>query len=192
MVMKKQILFLAFALLMSCAGTKKVTKNDVTQKQQTQTEVSKNTEVTEKGTAVDKSTLKTDSSGVKALALIEKMTEDFEARLKQYDTTKPIDPQTGKPPLVSELEINKRTTTDKNSTNTQTTDLKRQQQKETTMDWNRTIDQKIDSAFANKSKTTDNTRTTETAATPWGAWVISILVLIIIIMAVFVRYSKPK
>jgi len=190
--MKKLILFLALALLISCAGTKKVTKNNVAQKQQTQTEVSKNTEVTEKATAVDKTTLKTDSSGVKALALIEKMTEDFEARLKQYDTTKPIDPQTGKPPLVSELEINTRTTTDKNCTNTQTTDLKRQQQKETAVDWNRTIDQKIDSAFASKSKTTDKSRTTETAATPWGAWVISILAVIIIIMAVAVRYSKPK
>lgn len=183
--------FLMFAfIIMGCAPAKNALKTDVTQKLQSETQVSKNTEVTEKGSAVDKSTLKTDSSGVKALELIEKMTQDFEARLKIYDTDKPTDPVTGRPPLASELEIKNKVTDDKKTSGSESSVVKTDKQNNIQTEWSKVINNRIDSAMKANSKTIANTEATDTS-TPWAAWAISVLLLVILVLSLFVRY-KPK
>lgn len=187
--MRKLILFLAILIIASCQPAKKVLNTDVTQKQQTKTEVSKNTDVTEKESTVDKSTLKTDSAGVKALELIEKLTQDFEARLKLYDTDKPTDPITGRPPLASELEIKNKSTADKKTSGSESSDVKTDKQNNIQTNWNKVIDSRIDSAMKANSKAIANTEASDTS-TPWAAWAISILLLIILILSFFVRTKK--
>lgn len=183
------VMFAFIIIMAGCAPAKKALKTDVTQKLQSETEVSKNTEVTEKVTAVDKSTLKTDSSGVKSLELIEKMTQDFEAKLRFYDTDKPADPVTGKPPLASELEIKNKVTADKKTSGSESSAVKTDKRNNVQTDWNSVINSRIDSAMKSNSKTISNTDVSDTS-THWAAWTISVLLLIILILSFFVRTKK--
>ena len=169
--MKKIILFISL-LLISCNAQKKVTKTDVSQKQKIETEVSKNTEVTEKQTAVDKSTIQNDSTVKKALSEIEFLTEKWEAKLRTYDTNKPIDPVTGTPPLASELVMSKGNTSDKKTTENVTTDVSATSKKNISVDWNKTINQKIDSAMKANNKLISNTTSTEKQGWAWWIWIL--------------------
>lgn len=180
--MRKIILFLAL-LLISCNAQKKVTKTDIDQKQKTETEVSKNTEVREKQTAVDKSTFQNDSTVKKALSEIEFFTEKWEAKLRTYDTSKAVDPKTGTPPLASELVMTKGNTSDKKTTENVTTDVSATSKKNISVDWSKTIDQKIDSAMKANNKLLSNTTSTEKQGWPW--WIFVLIGSVITILLYF-------
>lgn len=169
--MKKIILFLAL-LLISCNSQKKVTNANVNQKQKTETEVSKNTEVIEKQTVIDKSTFQKDSTVKKALSEIEFLTEKWEAKLRTYDTNKPIDPVTGTPPLASELVMMKGNTSDKKTTENVNTNVSEKDNKNISVDWSKTIDQKIDSAMKANSKLISNSTSTEKQGLAWWIFVL--------------------
>jgi hypothetical protein len=172
MDMKKLIVFLSLLLLVSCNTQKRVTEN-VTQKQQTEAEVKKALAVKESLTTANTAETKVDSSGMKALELIEKLTQDYESRLKTYDTTKPIDPQTGRPPLASELEIKNKTIADKKQTGSEQSDLKKTAKAENQTDWNKVINSRIDSAMKANEKIISNTEVVENkTGWPWWLWMI--------------------
>ena len=189
--MKKYILFMAMLFVASCHTQKKVTEN-ISQKQQAETNVSKDTKITENGSAVDLSSVKTDSSGLKALQLIERLTQDFEAKLKTYDPDKPLDPVSGKPPLVSELEIRNKTSSDKNTTSSQSSDTKTNLQKNLQTDWNKVINSRIDSAMEANSKTITDTELVEKqSGWPWWLFVlIGAALTILIYFAVKRKWYK--
>ena len=175
----------------SCHTQKKVTES-ISQKQQAETKVSKDTKITENGSAVDLSSVKTDSSGLKALQLIERLTQDFEAKLKTYDTGKPLDPVSGKPPLASELEIRNKTSSDKNKTSSESSDTKTDLQKNLQTDWNKVINSRIDSAMEANSKTIKDTELVEKkSGWPWWLFVlIGAALTILIYFAVKRKWYK--
>ncbi len=90
-------------ILVGCKTTVKTVKeNAVTN---TQTKVEKSTEQAVETKIVDKSTVAEEKKLKKTIEEIEKAIEEFEARLIIYDTDKPVDEKTGKPPTKSELFI---------------------------------------------------------------------------------------
>lgn len=109
-VMKKLILFLVVLLFVGC----KTTVKSVKQKEQllTETRVDKSEVAKEKSSIADNSTLLTENNIKKTIDEIERAIEDLEARLVLYDTDKPIDEKTGKPPAKSELIITKKKLTE--------------------------------------------------------------------------------
>ena len=107
-------------LIASCAPVKKIEKSDVTQKQQTQTEVKTNDKVEEKAKTEQKINLKVDSSAVKKLVNAEtKATEEF-TKTVNYDTSKQPD-KIGKLPISSETTHITRSVSNNNSTQSQET-----------------------------------------------------------------------
>ena len=89
--------------LVGCKTTVKTVKeNAVTN---TQTKVEKSTEQAVETKIIDKSTVAEETKHKKTIEEIESATEEFEARLITYDTDKPVDERTGKPPTKSELFI---------------------------------------------------------------------------------------
>lgn len=96
--------------IISCAPVKKLVKTDIKQLVETVTNVQKNTEAVTDTKVTDKTEKVTD----KTIEQIEKEWNDLEIRITAYDTNKPIDSVTHKPPVISETVItNKRGTINK-------------------------------------------------------------------------------
>lgn len=175
-------------VLVSCKpGEKLKTEND--QALKTNTEVSKKTEATQTGNTSDQSKYKADSSAVRTQELIEKLTAEWEARLRTYDTSKPTNPDTGTPPLASELVMTKRNTADKKLTENVNTTTSQSAEMDKQTEWRNTVKQWLDSAMQANSRTISNT-TSETKATgwPWWAWMLTGAALLALTWAV-VRFG---
>ena len=77
----------------------------------TESTVEKSAVHSDESNAVDNSITVVEEKINKTIDEIENATEEFEARLVVYDTDKPVDEKTGKPPAKSELYITNRKTT---------------------------------------------------------------------------------
>lgn len=113
--MKKLICFLILLLVVGCKTTVKSVKDKAVT--QAETNVEKSSVQSAEAKVIDKSAFAEQASAEKTIEEIEKSTEEFEARLVVYDTDKPVDEKTGKPPTKSELFI----TNKKSSGSTSTT-----------------------------------------------------------------------
>ena len=106
---KHIFIFLIAIVLIACNPVKQIThSHEVSKKTIDSTEIAK-TETKAEISA------KTDNTKVveKTMEQIEKETATFEAVLVTYDTTKPIEAKTGKPPVLSELTVKKAGTVDR-------------------------------------------------------------------------------
>lgn len=168
--MKKQILFLVLVALLSCHSTKRTT--DVTHKQHT--ELKQQTETTTQGAAASTSTTVADSTGVKNLATLEQLTEQYELRLKLYDTALPLDSLTGKPPLRAEMEISRKQQTVARTTQQQQTQLTTATSAQRDTSYRTHTRQRTDSTTSIRTRD----KTSEKSATrwPWGA-IVSLAVI---------------
>lgn len=101
--MKKVIFFLILLFLVGCKTTVKSVKDKAVIL--TETKVEKSTVQATEAKVTDKSIVAEEAKVKKTIEEIEKATEEFEARLVVYDTDKPVDEKTGKPPTKSELFI---------------------------------------------------------------------------------------
>jgi uncharacterized protein YcfL len=179
--MKKIILFLALIILAGCSGTKKITTSDLKSNIDTKTEVSKNTEVKESGKTVDKSTAVVDSSAQKYLAQIEKLTAQYEARLRTYDTSKPINPKTGTPPIASDLTITNKTDNSKETNQGETSQIKKAQNTDVEIDYKLELQQRIDSLQKVNANLKSNTESKEVPVSYWWFWIlIGILIPVLV------------
>ena len=179
--MKKIILFLALIILAGCSGTKKITTSDLKSNIDTKTEVSKNTEVKESGKTVDKSTAVVDSSAQKYLAQIEKLTAQYEARLRTYDTSKPINPKTGTPPIASDLTITNKTDNSKETNQGETSQIKKAQNTDVEIDYKLELQQRIDSLQKLNANLKSNTESKEVPVSYWWFWIlIGILIPVLV------------
>ena len=179
--MKKVILFLALIILAGCSGTKKITTSDLKSNIDTKTEVSKNTEVKESGKTVDKSTAVVDSSAQKYLAQIEKLTAQYEARLRTYDTSKPINPKTGTPPIASDLTITNKTDNSKETNQGETSQIKKAQNTDVEIDYKLELQQRIDSLQKVNANLKSNTESKEVPVSYWWFWIlIGILIPVLV------------
>lgn len=172
--MKTTVILLIAFLLSGCGFTKWITEEYRNEKTKTKTEVK--TDVKEKTdvTITDKSTVKTDSSNIKALDLIEKLTEEWESRLKTYDTSKPVDSITGTPPLSSELIITKKNQADKKLTESVSQNTSRNQKNDIEIDYRKEIRRVIDSTMAENKKliTKTETETKNRTGLAWYWWML--------------------
>jgi len=186
--MKKVILFLALIILAGCSGTKKITTSDVKSTIDTKTEVSKNTEVKESGKTVDKSTAVVDSSAQKYLAQIEKLTAQYEARLRTYDTSKPINPITGMPPIASDLTITNKTDNSKQTNQGEASQTNKSQNTDIETEYKLELQQRIDSLQKANAKLTSNTESKEVPVNYWWFWVL-IGILIPVLVWFIVKFN---
>ena len=99
---KLGFVMLVMLLIVGCAPAKKMEKSSVTQKQQAQTEVSKNTAVKESGSAAAKTENNTDLQQKSTASVDEKSNESAKIHTINYDPNAPVDPKTNRRPVASE------------------------------------------------------------------------------------------
>jgi len=114
------VLFWAL-LLFSCSSVKKTAKVATKLSNASETNVSKAVESNTVTNIADNSTVKDEKAVSKSIDQIETETGKLEGSLKTYDTSLPLDPTTGKPPLLSELTFSNLTTKDNQSNKSETT-----------------------------------------------------------------------
>ena len=158
---------------LSCAPVKKVVETMRASSETTlATEVQKKTEVKESGKTIDKSTSELDSSAQKYLERIEKLTAQYEARLRTYDTSKPIDPATGTPPIASDLIITNKTDKSKETNQGEVSQTKILKNSDIEIDFKFQLQQRIDSLQNVNAKLISATETRETPLNNWWKWLL--------------------
>lgn len=168
----KLFLFLSLLLLISCNTQKRVTEN-VTQKQQTEAEVKKESTVNESLTTAQNTAVKTDSSGVKTSTIQEVNNQEMETKTTVFDTSKPVDPKTGRPPVASESTTTTKSVSTKNAATNEKSGLKKSEDASSETDWNKKIKEAVDSAMKANEKVIANTEIVETqTGWPWWLWVL--------------------
>jgi len=187
----KLISLIIVIILVSCNAVKKTAKTDIAFKTNVKTEVKSVTEVKESGKTIDKTTVKTDSTALKTLALIEKLTADWETRLKTYDTSKPVDPGTGTPPLASEMIMSNKQTADRNLTQTVKNQTAKTENRNIETDYRLLIKQAVDSAMSANSKLIDKSTTSEKPPDTWWKWLLAGIGISLGVWAVF-KYKMWK
>ena len=171
--MKTKILFIfLIAFLSGCSGVKKTTTSEVQSDTKTNTEVSAITELKQSGKNVEKSTAVTDSSVQKYLAQIEKLTALYEARLRTYDTSKPTNPTTGTPPILSDLTITNKTDNSKETKHVQTSQSNKTLNTDIDSNYKTDLRQRIDSLKNINSKLISATKTKEVPKSRWWLWLL--------------------
>ncbi len=186
--MKNNLILLLIVFLTACSGIRNTNKSDVKSNIDTKTEVSKNTEVKESGKTVDKSTALIDSSAQKYLAQIEKLTAQYEARLRTYDTSKPIDPKTGTPPIASDLTITNKTDNSKETNQGETSQTNKSQNTDIETEYKLELQQRIDSLQKVNANLKSNTENKEVPVSYWWFWVL-IGILIPILVWFIVKFN---
>lgn len=191
--MKLKFIFIALLtfLLSGCGFTKWITEEYRNEKTKTKTEVKTDVKENTDVKVTDKSTVKTDSVTIKALDLIEKLTEEWESRLKTYDTSKPVDPGTGTPPLASELIITNKNTADKKLTESVNVSSSRRQENDIEIDYKREMRRVIDSVMAENKKLITKTETETRTGVSWYWWML-IGAGIVVIIYLFFKFKWWK
>ena len=173
-------IYIALLLALSltgCASTKKVEKSDITQKQQTNTEVKNENSTTENGELKKNSTLAIDSSNIKAMQLFENWKKNYQTNTKIYDTTKPIVPGTNCPPLASETTITNIESNDKNLQENSKTNLSKSEIQQLEANFKKKYDSKLDSLTKINTSLKSEVSTKTEQTSNWWKWFLIGLVL---------------
>ena len=173
-------IYIALLLALSltgCASTKKVEKSDITQKQQTNTEVKNENSTTENGELKKNSTLAIDSSNIKAMQLFENWKRNYQTNTKIYDTTKPIVPGTNCPPLASETTITNIESNDKNLQENSKTNLSKSEIQQLEANFKKKYDSKLDSLTKINTSLKSEVSTKTEQTSNWWKWFLIGLVL---------------
>ncbi len=190
--MKKVILLLVVVFTFtSCGFVKWISEEYKSENTNTQTDVKTDDKEKEEVKISDKSTFKTDSTNIKSLQLIEKLTAEWESRLKTYDTTKPVDPTTGTPPLASELTITNKNISDKNLTENIKISSSLLQENDIEVDYKKEMRRFMDSTMAENRKLITNYETKTTKGVKWFWWVLFGSVVTVLIYCA-VRFNWLK
>lgn len=183
--MKKRIILIILiaGILSACSGSRKVTSNSSTKEtektEQNQQSIHKSeskVDVKEEGTTDTKSQSQSD----------EKQQEDIEIITVTYDTEKPVNPDTGKPPVASETIVRKvssKSKQEKNLTTTigrESTDYKSEQAE---------ILKTNEQSKTNKTSSESSTITTTTKANK-GWMVPTFLIVIAAAIGAFIIYRN--
>jgi len=168
--MKTKLILLLIILLASCAPAKKVTKTNVTQKLQTNSEVKNENSLKESGELKKNNTSVIDSTNIKVLQLFENWKKNYQANTKIYDTSKPIVPGTNRPPLASETTISNIESNDKNLQENSNTKFSKSEIQQLEANFKKKYDSKLDSIT--KINTSLESEVTEktTQANNWWKW----------------------
>lgn len=188
MQFNRLLIVLVLFSVFSCKTTRQ-TSEYVDLKQQSEIDVLKHTHEKRSGNREGSTVTKSDSVSIHSLEQIEKLTSDWEARLRTYDTSKPIDKETGNPPLSSELVITNRSTTDKQLTENVNTEKNSSKEEFLSETWLKLLNQKIDSSMILNNELIKRTEVKERKVIIyWWAWMLA-GILSGIFIAVFFRKS---
>lgn len=180
--MKKAYLFLILLFLVSCKTTVKTVKDNVSTQVETQVEKSSDQSVGTKLT--DKSTLAEETKILKALEEAENSTEEKNIHLIIYDTDKPVDEKTGKPPAKSELFITNKKATEATA--------KATEQVATTTNANNYIKLSQESTFGFKLDSLTNTNEKSKVTTTDKSATNTALILFVLIGVTFILFVLGK
>ncbi len=158
--------------IVSCAGTKKVEKQQAKADIKIETQVQKTTDQTQTGTVTDKTISSGSSNSQKSQELIEKETGEWESRLITYDTSKPLDSLTHKPPVASELVQTNKKVKDKKSTGTDNLMISASEVKDVVKAYTALLQQKNDSLSRVNATLQSKATTTTTTKSNWWIWMI--------------------
>ena len=160
--MKKTLVLISLVLLFSCTAKKTLTKSDVSQKNDISTTTStKTSDVANSATKVDENSVSGTETTINSVV---------------YDTDKPIDVNTGKPPVKSETtKVIKKDNFKKIVSEAVFTTIK-----------NDSTDIKV----VDKSKIETETKVSETPKKSTFAYVYYILVIVIVLVVGFFIYAK--
>jgi PBP1b-binding outer membrane lipoprotein LpoB len=174
--MKSIILLIITVLLVACHTVQNTTKSVAKTAENVALNLDKTTEVESK----NKTEIKKDSTATNQVQASDLKTEDWQSHLITYDTNKPIDSVTHRPPVATELIITKRLVSDRNN-NTKTA-IHTNQITKTAI--------KSDSTTHIKSKSAvkSTTQTTVRPIVQWWQWII--IGLIILLCVAFIVYFR--
>lgn len=191
MQFNKILLVCMLCTVFSCKTTQRVSESS-TEKQQSKTEVIKSSDEKQSGTRNENTVNKSDSVSIHSLEQIEKLTSDWEARLRTYDTSKPIDKETGNPPLSSELVVTNRSTTDKQLTENVNTEKNSSKEEFLSETWLKLLNQKIDSSMILNNELIKRTEVKERKVIIyWWAWMLAGILSGIFIAVFFQKSFLP-
>lgn len=162
----------------SCSTTKKVEK--------TKTDLTLNSELESKKKTDETNNIKTVTSGETASSKntesSENKSKEKETKTTKYDTSQPIVPGTGKPPVIEETTTKEKTLSQKDNKILEETRTKNN----LLIEENKRLKQTNDSLLSVKSKESSKSETKETTGIPW--WKQLILILIIVKLWDFAGY----
>jgi len=176
--MKNKIIILilfAALFLVSCSTVKKTTEATAKSKGESITDISKDVQSNEETTTSDKSTLNKEKAVEKTIDKIEKETGKLEGTLKTYDTSLPLDPLTGLPPLQSELTFSNMTTLDNEAIQSEKSNVNSGKANDLKTAIQKGLDVKINEKQETKIQTAEALQTTETRKTNNLWWIIMLV-----------------
>lgn len=176
----KLIALLAVFIFFACATTKKVEETSTKAEVKTETEVTKKVDEQQQLDVKDKTETATDKTIEQNMGL----SEELESRLITYDTSKPVDPLTGRSPVKSELIQSKRKQTQQVTTENVVTS----QKNNITTAYKASLKSKVASQQKIVSKIVDKTSKVEKTV-PWWMYPVGILIFIGLIWVLF--WFKP-
>lgn len=174
------MLVLVVIAFSSCSSTKKVEK--------TKSDITLNSELESKKKVDETTNVKTEASGETASSKNTESTEnkskEKETKTTKYDTSQPIIPGTGKPPVAEESTTTERETSNKDTKVLEALTTKYNLQ----VQENKRLKQSNDSLLSVKSKESSKSETKETTSFPMWKY-ISISLGVILLIFVFDKFG---
>ena len=130
------------------------------------------------------SEIKSQKKTVKTLDEIQNATNDWQAKLITYDTKQPIDKTSGKPPVLSQLEI---TNISKSNQSAHTSELIND-------DLSYRYKSKIDSLHKENSQIKEQFSQTEKLANNWWKWLLTGIIIPVLFFLIFrlIRFFQKR
>jgi hypothetical protein len=177
---------LTLVILVSCSVTK-TTKSDVKSNVSSESGVSKEIALSESNQSADHTRTSIDSTSIKALQLFEVWKKGYTSQLKTYDTSKPVDPKTGTPPLASELNINNVESGTKNTQENGEVKYNQIKQNDIVTNLTKQLKSKSDSIAFLKQELSSRNKSTEKRINLW--WVL-VLISAFLLVSIQFRWYK--
>ena len=130
------------------------------------------------------SEIKGQKTAVKTLDEIQNATNDWQAKLITYDTKQPIDKTSGKPPVLSQLEI---TNFSKSNQSAHTSELIKD-------DFSYRYQSEIDSLHRENSQIKEQFSQAEKLANNWWKWLLTGMIIPVLIFLIFrlIRFYQTR
>ena len=108
--MRNTLFLIGICLLASCSTHRKLTSSSTSS-----TKLEQKSETQENATLTDNSATKRDSTGSRTQSQSDTTRSNTSIKITEYDTSKPTNPATGRPPVLRETEINHNSSSGHNS-----------------------------------------------------------------------------
>ena len=176
--MKNIVFILIICFLASCSTHRKLTSSS-----SSSTKLEQKSEMNENATMTDKSATKRDSTGSRTLSISDTTRSNTSIKITDYDTSKPTDPKTGKPPVLRETEINHNSSSGHTANSEQQSSISATQKK----DVKATTNKSGKSAVKASGKEARKTVEVKEKSFPW--WTVMLTITIFVSIYLAFRFS---